>query len=172
MRYILSADKGPGLVDATPKGWEFHESVHGHVVFRRERPPVFSDLENHAIRRVMESHDDVERCKFQVENDDSFVFYVPQPPDYPDISGILVRLLSDNELRYEPALRLKLVDEPYRKFVAERRSIHDSRDSWRELERGSLLDLAKTYIPEILTAIEPEELMSPSSSEGEHGDQV
>jgi hypothetical protein len=165
-RYHFGRDGGEGQpVAVVPLGYTISESVNGVVSLVKDRPSPIWPEELAAVESAIGRHPAAHRYR-AVAKQKLIEIYERVGPDYAETlhkaglamgrsrSAIAEQLqnLEERDARFEPVLRLTLLDPERRLFGAERWCYLGSIDGWLMLGRtGSATNLADGLVPTLGT---------------------
>jgi hypothetical protein len=159
-RYFFSPRVPQEPVLRIPAGFEISESVNGVVSLRKE---VLQPIDPEELRLVQAEIDRHDRLKGHRADSSGKAVTVYEPFGF--FSGVFTQSIAnhaansprpncaiqavESRCRYTPVMRFVLVDRNLREFEAQRMCYRSSIDGWLALDRGSLRDMARKYIPHI-----------------------
>ncbi len=154
-KYFFSMKGEGSLADQLPDGFEIYENPNARVFLRRIQPKIITDGEVALVEKGMRQFSQLQYYQIDVKKNAILVFEANQDVDalsevlssFPgarvvDMKGLLARLIT-----YSPKLRLVLVDEEKRVFVAQRYCFLGSMEGWMEIGKpGKLQNLTRRYL--------------------------
>jgi hypothetical protein len=160
--YRFIGEPGQGGISKIPEGYEIVESVNGVVSLRKIKPRPITDLELGIVRRVLEKHPHLHRCRMDVKGKTIYVYEARKSTLFENTyrdsflgwcSGWTTEKVGEYERRnidYDPVMRFVLVDRKARLFRIERMCYHSWHDGWLSLKQiGTLEQLAEEFLPHI-----------------------
>ena len=150
-RYVFCRELGDGPVDAMPDGYEVKETPNGQVSLAKSKPRAITPGEEAAVRRHLPQH-----CKLEVKGQELVVHEplggggVGMERAAPWLRAAIAEQL-ERRARYEPVMRLRLVDDQARRFEVTRWR-YSGHGGWSyPLGEGSIDEVARRYVRKVGT---------------------
>jgi len=150
-RYVFCREVGDGAVGAMPDGYEVKETPNGQVSLAKARPRAITPGEEAGVRRHLPP-----RCKLEVKGRE-LVVHEPLGGGGEEMLraapwlGAAIAEQLDRRARYEPVMRLTLVDDLARRFEVTRWR-YSGHDGWSyPLGSGSIDEVARAFVTKVGT---------------------